>query len=68
VLIVADLSVLQCIYAYFLEIPNKEIPNVEMPLGTMVELKPKAYGVFERRISVDTDTMSPKESEFRPFT
>lgn len=67
VLIIADLSVLQCIYAYFLEIPNRAIPTIEIPCRTIVELKPKAYGVFERRIILDDFTGHPGADVFRPF-
>lgn len=67
VLIVADLSVLQCVYAYFLEIPNREIPEVKISQSQFIELRPKAYGVFERRISLETGTAEPEEAIFRPF-
>lgn len=51
VLIVADVSVLQCLYAYFCEISNKEICHIAFPNGVMTELRPKAYGVYERKIN-----------------
>lgn len=50
VLILAEAAVLRCIYAYFSEIPNREIPQVDVPYNVVIELGPKAHGVFERRV------------------
>lgn len=52
VIIMADRSVLQCIYAYFREIPNREIPAIDIPLRGLLEIRAKAYGIFERRIKL----------------
>lgn len=50
ILIIADRSVLRCIYAYFCEVPNAEIPFIGFDSAHMIELVPKAYGVYERKI------------------
>lgn len=77
VLILAEASVLRCIYAYFSEIPNRDIPQVEIPYNVLIELGPKAYGVFERRVRLDGSEEGKRDCEqewerthtpvFKPF-
>lgn len=68
VLIMADVSVLRCIYAYFLEIPNQALPSIDVAPCSLIELRPKAYGVWERRILL-REACEPLISEevFHPF-
>ena len=54
VLIVADLPVLRCIYAYYTEIEGDHVPNVLLSQDHLIQLIPKAYGYEESRISVPT--------------
>lgn len=54
VLIIAHKSVLRCIYAYFVETREAEIPFVDLAYGEIVEISPRAYGAFEGRYEVAT--------------
>jgi len=61
ILIMAHISVLQCIYAYFVEIPSNQISSTRIPPSVLVELTTKAYGVIERRFEFDASTISLSE-------
>lgn len=50
VLVVAHQAVLRALYAYFTGIPPEDCPFLSVPLHTVVELRPHAYGCEERRI------------------
>jgi len=67
VLIIADLSVLQCIYAYFREIPNRAIPRIKIETEEIVELRAKAYGIYERRIKLHAEEDEAGADIFHPF-
>lgn len=49
VLIIAHITVLRCIYAYFLDLKESEIPFVDIPRNSVIELTPVAYGCKIRR-------------------
>jgi broad specificity phosphatase PhoE len=49
VLLVADISVLRCLYAYYTNIPSKDIPFLDLPANTLLALEPCAYGSIENR-------------------
>ncbi len=59
VLILADASVLRCIYAYFVEVANELIPSVAIEPHAIVELQTRAYGVIERRIELVSEAALP---------
>lgn len=44
VLVVAHRAVLRSLYAYFVQLPPERVPHLEMPLHTIIELTPTAYG------------------------
>ncbi len=44
VLVIAHQAVLRCLYAYFTGIPRARCPHIEIPLHTVFELRPRAYG------------------------
>ncbi len=48
--IVSHQAVLRCLYAYLVGEPVEHCPHLAMPLHTLVELTPSAYGSDERRI------------------
>lgn len=48
-LIVAHQAVLRALYAYFANRPREDVPYLDIPLHTVIELIPKAYGCDERR-------------------
>lgn len=49
ILIVGHQGVLRALYAYVMDTPPKECPHLPMPLHTVIELVPNAYGCDERR-------------------
>ena len=49
VLVVAHRAVLRALYAYFVQLPLERVPYVEMPLHTVIELTPTAYGCQQER-------------------
>lgn len=44
VLVIAHQAVLRCLYAYFAGIPRARCPYLEIPLHTVLALRPRAYG------------------------
>lgn len=56
VCVVAHQAILRCLYGYFHRIPLADIPRLEMPLHTLIELVPMPDGkMAETRIEVDVD-------------
>lgn len=49
VMVVAHNAVIRALYSYFVDIPAEEVPHVEVPLHTVIQLEPHAYGVAETR-------------------
>ncbi|RYQ99107.1 hypothetical protein Ahy_B07g086974 isoform A [Arachis hypogaea] len=49
VVVVSHQAVLRALYAYFTDRPLKEIPHIEMPLHTIIEINLGATGVQEKR-------------------
>jgi 6-phosphofructo-2-kinase/fructose-2,6-biphosphatase 4 len=71
ILILADASVLRCIYAYFIEASPFLIPGLlpmdDGPAPELVVLQPEAYGCHETRFSLTTgDESLPRV--FRQYT
>jgi broad specificity phosphatase PhoE/predicted kinase len=50
VLVVSHQAVLRALLAYFLDEPLERCPYLEVPLHTLIELVPKAYGTDQRWI------------------
>ena len=44
VLVIAHQAVLRCLFAYFMDRPIHECPFISIPLHTVIEITPKAYG------------------------
>jgi broad specificity phosphatase PhoE len=44
--------VLRCLYAYFLDLPNEEVPYLSIPLHTVIKLTPQAFGCSEKRFKL----------------
>lgn len=56
-------AVLRCLYAYFHNLPQEDLPYIKIPLHTVIKLTPKAYGCDEERFKVPieaVDTHRPK--------
>lgn len=49
ILIVSHQGVLRALYAYLMDTPPADCPHLPMPLHTVLELMPNAYGCSERR-------------------
>ncbi|CAH7676809.1 fructose-6-phosphate 2-kinase [Phakopsora pachyrhizi] len=63
ILIVCHQAVLRCLYAYFHNLSQDELPYIKIPLHTVIKLTPKAYGCDEERFTVPieaVDTTRPK--------
>mmetsp|Transcript_15223 Transcript_15223/g.34088 ORF Transcript_15223/g.34088 Transcript_15223/m.34088 type:complete len:82 (-) Transcript_15223:1459-1704(-) len=53
VLVCSHISVIQCLLAYFRNIPVKECTSIEVPLHTLIELVPTAGGEwYESHVSL----------------
>lgn len=55
VLVIAHNAVLRALYAYLTERPPELCPHLDMPLHTVIELVPKAYGNQEHRFALPVD-------------
>jgi len=63
ILIVCHQAVLRCLYAYFHNFNQDELPYLKIPLHTVIKLTPKAYGCDEQRFTLPieaVDTTRPK--------
>lgn len=52
VLVISHQAVLRAIYGYLMGKEPADIPHVSIPLHTVLELNPKAYGLEEKRFSL----------------
>ncbi|KAI8975606.1 6-phosphofructo-2-kinase-domain-containing protein [Mycotypha africana] len=57
ILIIGHQAILRCIYAYFMNYSHEDLPYIKIPLHTVIELTPKAYGCEEKRFKVDIDAV-----------
>ncbi len=60
VLVIGHQAVLRALYAYMMDRPAKECPFVSIPLHTILELHPTAYGCDERRIELPPAPLDPE--------
>lgn len=58
VLVITHQAVLRCIYAYFMNVHQKESPWMSIPLHTLIRLEIKAYGTEVTRIKADIPAVS----------
>jgi 6-phosphofructo-2-kinase/fructose-2,6-biphosphatase 2 len=54
ILIIGHQAILRCIYAYFMNYNHEDLPYIKIPLHTVIELTPKAYGCEEKRFKGST--------------
>ncbi|KZT56982.1 bifunctional 6-phosphofructo-2-kinase/fructose-2,6-bisphosphate 2-phosphatase [Calocera cornea HHB12733] len=69
ILIICHQAILRCLYAYFLNLNQSELPYIKIPLHTVIKLTPKAYGTDEERYTVPigaVDTHRPKPGTHTP--
>ncbi|GJN88679.1 hypothetical protein Rhopal_001645-T1 [Rhodotorula paludigena] len=63
ILVVCHQAVLRCLYAYFHNLSQEELPYIKIPLHTVIKLTPKAYGCDEERFTLPieaVDTTRPR--------
>ncbi|EGO25917.1 hypothetical protein SERLADRAFT_466744 [Serpula lacrymans var. lacrymans S7.9] len=63
ILIIGHQAILRCLYAYFHDLPQTDLPYIKIPLHTVIKLTPKAYGCDEERYMLPikaVDTHRPK--------
>ena len=60
VLVIGHQAVLRALYAYMMDRPPRECPFVSIPLHTILELEPTAYGSEERRIDLPPAPLDPE--------
>ena len=53
VLVIAHNAVLRALYAYFNGVPRERCPYLSIPLHTVIELTPHAYGCHETRMPLE---------------
>lgn len=53
VLVIGHQAVLRALYAYFMDRPPAECPSLSIPLHTVIQLTPNAYGCEEKRFPLD---------------
>lgn len=57
VCIVGHQAILRVLYSYFMQVPRDEMPELQMPLHTLIELEPRPDGTMvERRYKIDIET------------
>jgi broad specificity phosphatase PhoE len=52
VLVIGHQAVLRALYAYLMDKPPNECPRLELPLHTVIQLTPTAYGCDEQRFEL----------------
>lgn len=58
ILIITHQAVLRCLYAYFMNVPQEELPWMSIPLHTLIKLEPRAYLTIVSRIKADIPAVS----------
>ena len=51
-LVIAHNAVLRALYAYFQGVPRERCPYLDIPLHSVIELTPHAYGCHETRLGL----------------
>ena len=67
ILIIGHQAIIRALYAYFMGYDQNELPYIKVPLHTVIQLTPKAYGCDEKRYelpieAVDTHRERPSRS------
>lgn len=53
VIVVGHQAILRALYAYLVCIPTEECPHLNIPLHTVIQLTPHAYGCEEKRVQLE---------------
>jgi len=62
VLVVGHQAVLRVLYAYFVGLDPAETPHVSVPLHTVIQLTPGAYGCDEKRVALGPHAVTASSS------
>jgi broad specificity phosphatase PhoE len=68
VLIVGHQGILRILYAYFMGLDRKEAPYVSIPLNSVIELSPHAYGCHEKRFCLMRKEEMLNDGQDEPVT
>eukprot|EP00743_Colponemidia_sp_Colp-15_P007562 GILK01008175.1.p1 GENE.GILK01008175.1~~GILK01008175.1.p1 ORF type:complete len:465 (+),score=80.39 GILK01008175.1:63-1457(+) len=63
VLVIADIPILRCLYAYFIGASGQECLDLELNLNEVVELKPTAYGCDVRRFNPESEIETSSDQQ-----
>lgn len=63
VIVVGHLGMLRCLYGYFAGVPLDMIPNLEIPINSIIKFVPEAYGFYEVRFYIDVETGEIKKDD-----
>ena len=61
-LVIAHQAVLRALYAYLMDKPPHTCPSLPVPLHTVIELIPTAYGCEERRFQLGPEVQTAGEA------
>ncbi|MFO0758913.1 MAG: 6-phosphofructo-2-kinase/fructose-2,6-bisphosphatase [Byssovorax sp.] len=67
VLVIAHQAVLRALYAYLADHPPHECPNLSIPLHTVIQLTPTAYGCEEKRFTLEPGLGDTRPSHHPPL-
>jgi len=68
ILIVGHQGIHRLLYAYFMGLPRDQAPYVSIPLNTVIELTPRAYGCEEKRYLLLSKEEMMKDGQDEPVT
>mmetsp|Transcript_21409 Transcript_21409/g.44532 ORF Transcript_21409/g.44532 Transcript_21409/m.44532 type:complete len:530 (+) Transcript_21409:125-1714(+) len=68
ILIVAHQGIHRLLYAYFMGLPRDQAPYVSIPLNTVIELRPHAYGCEQKRHVLLSKEEMLKDGQDEPIT
>lgn len=68
ILIVGHQGIHRLLYAYFMGMPRDKAPYVSIPLNTVIELTPNAYGCEEKRYLLLSKEEMLKDGQDEPVT
>jgi len=67
-IVVAHQAIIRCLYAYFTRHDINEVPFLDIPLHSVIELYPGAYGLTETRYELNVDCAPEAGLEYKTKT
>jgi broad specificity phosphatase PhoE/predicted kinase len=68
ILMIGHQGILRIIYAYFMGLERRDAPYVSIPLNTIIQLTPHAYGCHEKRTCLMDKKEMLKDGQDEPVT